>query len=269
MIANIGRFIGFIIIAFFVKLSAGKVISYYNGMALLYLFGGVLFTLSIVTSPVVFFKTITSLITDNKHLSVNYRHRIIDKLVNYSKDFYTFSEEVQARIRNEKNQFLQESLAKVLDGLQTPEEIELILLKKSQFNYEKKQHKIDLLYSFVKYPPIVGIFGTLIGVMAYVNYSEVLNTYLGSPGEIIEFSILVTLYSFAFTYLILLPAVERIEQINQNEFLNARLVTEGSVLIAKKLNPIIVREVLENYIESSADNDEVNIESMVNEVENL
>ena len=123
----------------------------------------------------------------------------------------------------------------------------MILIKKAQFLYEKRQHNVDLAFSFIKYPPLIGIIGTVIGLISYINHTTVLNEYLGSPGEIIEFTILVALYSFILSYVIFMPIVERAERLNQMDYFTNRMIIEGVILIAKRMNPIIVREILSSY----------------------
>lgn len=247
MIAKLGKLIGILVLAFFIKVSAGEIVSLYNKWAIIFILGGSLLCLSIIDNPVRFFGILIAAYRDGKFNSKKFNHSMIDKLIKYSKSFYSHSEETKVGIFHEKHYFLKIALSKVKDGLQTPEEIEMILTKKAQFLYEKRQRNIDLAYSFIKYPPLIGIVGTIIGLISYINHNTALNEYLGSPGEIIEFTILVALYSFILSYIILMPVVERAERLNQMEFFTNRMIIEGTVLISKRMNPIIVREILSSY----------------------
>jgi flagellar motor component MotA len=249
MITKLCTLVGFVVLAFFVKMASGETISLFNPLAVLFMIGGSLFCLSLNMNPILFCKIIWNGLTRMGGKHYDKIEKVIDRLNLFSRDFYSSSDNLERNIYLESNEFMGIALVKAREGLLSGDELEDVLSRKSQFQFEKRQDQIDNIANFLKYPAIMGLLGSLFGLVSYMNSTEVLHPYLGSPGEIMEFSVLVTIYGFAFSYLIMQPLIEKLEIQNQSEFLTNKIIVEAVVMMRNRMNPLIISEILGNYTE--------------------
>lgn len=257
MIKKLGIIVGAGILMFFINTMTGETISILNPLAFLFMFGGSLFCLSITGHPIKFIKMIWMGVANLGFKKSDSIPKIVDRLRLFSKDFYSSSDNLERNILYEGHKFMSHSLSKAREGLLSGDELELVLSKRSQFLYEKQQNEIDNVANFLKYPALIGLLGCLFGLITYINNTTQIHPYLGSPGDIIEFSLLVTIYGFSFSYLFMQPLIERLETLNQNEFLAHKVIIEGAVMMRNRMNPLIISEILTNYTETKSQPSEV------------
>lgn len=179
-------------------------------------------------------------------------NKLIDKLITYSELFYQSSERVQGRINGEPEGFLKNGLLKVYEGLLSTKEIEQTTRKKIEISFINSEKSAEKIRGMIKYPTIFGLKGTLLALVGYLNHSNQIHLFLGSPSEIIEFGLLSSIYGFFLSYFVILPIAEKMERANDQTVMNQKIMTEGLIHMSKRTNPAIVREILSSYIENDS-----------------
>jgi chemotaxis protein MotA len=140
--------------------------------------------------------------------------------------------------------FLRKALMLAVDGVDTREirsmlELELRLLE------DRTERDAKVFEAAGGYAPTIGIIGAVMGLIQVMkqldNISEV--------GKGIAVAFVATVYGVGFANLVLLPAAMKIRARARMESTLCELMLEGVVSIAEGLNPKLIRDKLESFLE--------------------
>jgi len=143
----------------------------------------------------------------------------------------------------ERDRFISSGLQMVVDGLEQ-ESISDNLEKKLAFAYQHNQKVSSVFRTMATLSPIFGLLGTLIGVV------QVLKN-LNSPSEMgaaMAIAITTTFYGIFAANFIFLPSAIKLGDLNEDEALYRKLITEGVLSIRQGDLPVILRKRLSSFI---------------------
>ncbi len=135
----------------------------------------------------------------------------------------------------------------VLDGLRLihnqfeSEKFEILM---SNMLIQRKNHHdkaIDKIETLAKYPPAFGMLGTIIGLVAVLKQINSPNN-MESIGPSMAVALVTTLYGILVSNYILQPIADNLQNRSYRDLQVRQLIYEGMVLIARKNDPVYVRE---------------------------
>ena len=142
-----------------------------------------------------------------------------------------------------EDDFLRKGLQFVVDGTD-PDIIKNILFTELNKTNERHGAVMNFFDSWSKLAPAFGMLGTLLGLVAMLGQ-------LDNPGAIgagMAVALLTTLYGAMLTYMIILPALQKLQDRDQAETLNKEMLIEGVLSIQAGDNPRILEEKLISYL---------------------
>ncbi|MCP4023714.1 MAG: flagellar motor component [Desulfobacteraceae bacterium] len=131
-----------------------------------------------------------------------------------------------------ENDFLKMGIEMVVDGYDRYTIFKT--LERRYDNYlEKKRSEADLINTMVKYMPIFGFVGTIIGLINVLNH-------MGSPeliGKGVATALLTTFYGLLYANIVFLPIAKKLKEKIKLDSIELALIIEGVMDICEKVNP--------------------------------
>jgi chemotaxis protein MotA len=218
---------------------------YFNILGLLIVVGGTL-TAGLITFP---FSDIIYV--------VKVFFTIFSRNTNLGKDTATMVMEVAVKVRKNKTDlpniikdvrdpFFRDGLQMVYDGFEQ-DRIADLLSKRIKTQFERENSEINVIRTLSKYPPAMGMVGTVIGLVSMLSGlgdSEAQS----KMGASMSVAFLATLYGLLFANFVLTPMSENIALRSYKQIAIRQMVIEGILMIKEGVSPIIMQESLNSYL---------------------
>ncbi|MCD6319828.1 MAG: MotA/TolQ/ExbB proton channel family protein [Candidatus Desulfofervidaceae bacterium] len=143
-----------------------------------------------------------------------------------------------------ENPFLKKGLQMLVDGFE-PKVIEDTLQK--EIDYLRERHKMgsDVFSAMGAFAPAMGMIGTLIGLVQMLqNMSDP-----SSIGPAMAVALITTFYGAVLANVIFLPISGKLQVLSKYECLIKEMILEGILAISQGLNPRIVEQKLQVFLE--------------------
>lgn len=142
------------------------------------------------------------------------------------------------------DRFLQKGIRLVIDGLD-PKYIEEILETDLEATAYRHQVGQGVFKKWGMLTPAFGMIGTLIGLIQMLSQ---LNDP-SSLGPAMALALITTFYGVLLANLVLIPIAGKLELISDEEMMLKRMIISGVMGIQKGINPRILEEKLQSYIQ--------------------
>lgn len=131
------------------------------------------------------------------------------------------------------------------------EDLRRVLERTSQFSIKEKQESIIFCRSMAKYPPALGMVGTVIGLVGllFALQGGVGGERIG-PG--MALALLTTLYGLCIANIIILPMADSLEGQLQNWLSDSEIVIKGFNLVLEDSPTLVVGEELRAFLPSAS-----------------
>lgn len=149
------------------------------------------------------------------------------------------AKEVLPKVRDP---FLRDAIGILTEGF-SEEEMEQILQRRIEVQKERENSDAKMFKNLGKYPPATGLIGTVMGMIALL-------ATLGKEGAeaqvgpAMSVALAATLYGVILANLIILPVADNLLFRTQKQIASREMILEGILMIKRKMNPVIVREIL-------------------------
>lgn len=164
---------------------------------------------------------------------------------------------LQSRIDSVKNPFLRDGISLVCDRLDAPD-IESILRDRIRIKQENDESTANMLRTLAKYPPSLGIIGTVLGLIAMMMQ-------LGTDGSTdklgpaMALGLVATFYGLVFTNFFLQPLSENLATKSVEDIRKRQIALLGIMMIKANKQPIVVQEAVNSLLPVAERIDELGI----------
>lgn len=243
----VGLFIGIAVVFYAFTNTSGDSKAYYDFMSLIIVIGGSI-AIAIMTSGFkkslqylsLFFKIFKSQKYDEL--------KIVNEIVDLAKTSHY--EGIKNNIDLDKfHPFTQDGI-KLLQNKFDLEKVDSILFTMLTQRKEVQNQIVDKIESLAKYPPALGMMGTIIGLVAVLKSLNSADS-VSEIGPSMAVALITTLYGILLSNYILLPIADNIRNRNEQDAKVRNLIAEGLVLIAQKNDPIYIREAMLAHLSPS------------------
>lgn len=165
--------------------------------------------------------------------------------------------EVAMKIRKNKNElekiikdtpdpFFRDGLQLLYDGFEMERIVDL-LSKRIKTQFERENSEINVIRTLSKYPPAMGMIGTVIGLVSMLSGlgGEAAQERIGASMSV---AFLATLYGLLFANFVLTPMSENIALRSYKQIAIRQMIIEGIIMIKEGVSPIIMQESLNSYL---------------------
>jgi chemotaxis protein MotA len=176
--------------------------------------------------------------------------KVIEEIVELSQGLQQNENYLQEYSTSIKNSFLKEAVELHNEGGVHIDELESILVKRSEVHFVRYEEESQVFKTIARFPPAFGLLGAVSGMIA-------LMAGLGSPdsfkqiGPAMAIAMVATLYGIALANFVFVPLGESLAKWNKEDHLMRNIVIDGIKLLNKKQHPLIVEEFLKSYLLSS------------------
>ena len=147
-------------------------------------------------------------------------------------------------VDTEENEFLKKGIQLVIDGTD-PELVREIM--EIELEYLEERHKVGVgLYEAMGYyAPAFGMIGTLIGLIAMLNFLGQNAAFLAMY---LKTALVTTLYGAIMANLFFLPIAGKLKVRSSEELMLKQVMIQGIICIQEGNNPRIVRQKLMSFL---------------------
>lgn len=148
-----------------------------------------------------------------------------------------------------KDPFLRDAIDILIEGF-SEDEMEQILQRRIEVQKERENSDAKMFKNLGKYPPATGLIGTVMGMIALL-------ATLGKEGAearvgpAMSVALAATLYGVILANLVILPVADNLLFRTQKQVASREMILEGILMIKRKMNPVIVREILLSHCSPS------------------
>ena len=145
------------------------------------------------------------------------------------------------------DQFMAKGVGYLVDGVDT-DVIQHILAKEKALAEERHKVYVNVFKGFAEVAPAMGMIGTLVGlVQMLANMSDP-----KSIGPAMAVALLTTLYGSMIANMIALPIAEKLNVRSAEEAELRSLIMDSIINMSKGIHPRLVKESLDNFVETRA-----------------
>ena len=152
---------------------------------------------------------------------------------------------IQEAMSNVKYSFLREGLALLVERFESSR-IEGIMKDRIRAAQDHHDHKSNMLKTLGKYPPALGIVGTVLGIIALLQKLDPKNK--GNIGPAMAVGLVATFYGLVLTNFVLVPMGENLAIKAQIEIRKMQIAMVGVLLLRNGESAVFVQEVLNSYL---------------------
>jgi chemotaxis protein MotA len=188
----------------------------------------------------IFFRRVIS--GDNKH----YRE-LIEELMVLAEAYRTSPGKFEADVKETEDHFLKESMTALLDNVLSEDDLIDVLKHRANTIYQRHMEDVIKFKTIGKYPPAFGLMGTTLSMITLLQK-------LGEPGgqkligPAMALGLVATFYGLAMANLIFGPVAENLADSARETRLRNDMIVEGTRLIVRKTNPIVLAEKLNSFL---------------------
>ena len=161
------------------------------------------------------------------------------------------TQELEKQLGDVKNPFLRDGIQMVIDGY-NKDEIRDILETRIENRTLREKAEANVLRTMGKFSPAFGMIGTLIGLVVMLfgmtKIAEGGKDPMAALGKGMGAALITTFYGVILANMIFNPMAIKFEaRIKRRNSLQMMLI-EGTILLADRKHPLIVREKLNSYL---------------------
>jgi chemotaxis protein MotA len=178
--------------------------------------------------------------------SVDHGRDVAIEIISLARDTRGEPREIQNAMGKLQNAFLKDGVSLLVDRID-PTRIESILKDRIKVKQESDETTANMWRTLAKYPPSLGIIGTVLGLIA-------LMLQLGSAGgaakmgPAMAIGLVATLYGLTLTNFFLQPIGDNISLRSYREVRRRQMVLLGVVLLAQGETAIVVQEAVNSLL---------------------
>lgn len=230
---------------------------FFDPVGIALVFGGTV-VVAFVTFPphevLKLFRTVRAVMAQN----VDDAPALAREIISLARDTRGESSALQQRQASINNPFLKDGVGLILDRLEITR-IETILRDRIRIKQESDESVANMLRTLAKYPPSLGIIGTVVGLIA-------LMLQLGQDGgaarlgPAMAVGLVATLYGLVFTNFLLQPLGENLAHRSYKDVRKRQMVLLGIILIKQGESAVVVQESVNSLLPVSQRVDVLGIE---------
>lgn len=218
---------------------------YFDFIGFIIVIGGTL-TAGLITFPfsdiVYVFKVFFTIFSRNSNVAKETAQMILEVAVKLRKN----KNELQKVIEDTKDPFFRDGLQLLYDGFEEDRIVDL-LSKRIKTQFERENSEINVIRLLSKYPPAMGMIGTVIGLVSMLSGLGVEGSQ-DKIGASMSVAFLATLYGLLFANFVLTPMSENIALRSYKQIAIRQMIIEGIIMIKEGVSPIIMQESLNSYL---------------------
>jgi chemotaxis protein MotA len=179
-------------------------------------------------------------------MPVDHGRELAVEIISLARDTRGEPAELQGAMARVRNPFLMDGVSLLVDRLE-PSRIESILKDRIKIKQESDETSANMWRTLAKYPPSLGIIGTVLGLIA-------LMLQLGSAngaekmGPAMAIGLVATLYGLVLTNFFLQPIGDNIALRSYREIRRRQMVLLGIVLLAQGEKAVVVQEAVNSLL---------------------
>lgn len=156
---------------------------------------------------------------------------------------------LDARLADIDDEFVRAGAALVVDQY-AADKIEKVLSSTLESQRERDLIAPRVARTLGKFSPSFGMAGTLIGMIAMF---QEMGTNLDGIGPAMAVAMMTTFYGLLLANLVFTPLAVKLERAVEARMLAMNLVIEGTLLLARKTPPLLLRQELATFLEPAAE----------------
>ncbi len=164
---------------------------------------------------------------------------------------YRKGESLSGLIPGITDEFLQESVQTIDDGIVEGEDLVELLESRNENQLLNNEKEANLFQTMSKFPPAFGMIGTTMGMVALLANLGKQGDAMKMIGPMMAVALITTLYGAIMANLILLPIAENLKGDSEEIYEKNVIVIEGVKLLLKKTNPVVVAEKMNSFLPKS------------------
>jgi len=141
--------------------------------------------------------------------------------------------------------FLRDGLEMVVDQLH-PDELLTVLERRIEMTFDREMNEARLLHTMAKMSPAFGMLGTTLGLVTMMTHLDF--DGFAKLGAGLATALTTTFYGLVLSHLVFTPLANRLESRADERVLEMRLISEGMLLLARRVPPSIVVHRLQAYL---------------------
>lgn len=175
----------------------------------------------------------------------NYR-KLIMEIMQITESFRK-GEPLESQTIKTKDDFLQESITLLADGILEKEQAVNMLIMRNNNLLEINESEANKFNLLAKFPPAFGMIGTTMGMVALLaNLGG--DDAMKMIGPAMAVALITTLYGSILANLVFIPIAENLLNNSEEIYTKNKIIVEGVKLMLEKTNPIIVAEQLNSFL---------------------
>lgn len=229
---------------------------FFDPVGIILVFGGTAGVALVTFGPKEFLKLIKTSIRVLKQNTDDIQ-LLAREVVNLAKDTRCLISELNTRKDQVKNLFFRDGVALICDRVEE-REIEKLMRDRIKVKQESDDSTANMLRTLAKYPPSLGIVGTVLGLIA-------LMLQLGAPGgtdkmgPAMAIGLVATLYGLVFTNFFLQPLSENLQLKSHKDIRKRQMAMVGVLLIKQGKSPFLIQEAMNSLLPVSLRIDELGV----------
>ena len=225
-------------------LEKGKLQDITQFTAFLIVFGGTLGAVLVSTPPSVMKRALarsrTLLVAESSN-DAQWIERIVQCAIHARRNGIV---SLENKVEEFGHPFLRKGLNLAVDGVDTKEIRAMLELEMRQAE-DRAERDAKVFEAAGGYSPTIGIIGAVMGLIQVMKHLE----NISEVGKGIAVAFVATVYGVGLANLLLLPAAMKIRARMRMEWTTCELMMEGIISIAEGLNPKLIRDKLESFLE--------------------
>lgn len=177
---------------------------------------------------------------------VNDAPQLVQSIIELARDTRGDVRALQSSLDSIKDPFLKDAVGLIVDRHEV-DKIEMILRDRIRAHQERNESNANMLRTLAKYPPALGIVGTVLGLIAML---QGLGGKLsqGNLGPAMAVGLVATFYGLILTNFVLTPMSENLALKSYKDIHKRMIVLQGVLLIKNAESPLVIQEALNSHL---------------------
>jgi chemotaxis protein MotA len=156
---------------------------------------------------------------------------------------------LESSLASIRHPFLRDGVQLLLDRIDE-HHLEFILKERIKQNRQDYDSLVLLLKGLAKYPPALGMIGTLVGLVAMMRGLGS-SAGAGSFGTAMAIGLVTSFYGIALSNLLIMPMADNISFKSARELHHRTIIMKGIMLLKQQESIVIVQETLNSMVKFS------------------
>ena len=241
----VGVFLTVFIVYWAATNTASSSKAYLDLMSLIIVVGGS-FSVSFMTNGVMntfkMFAHIPTVFRRTKYDNV----KITKELVEVSKKYHFGTLQMKQLDQSAYHPFVIDGI-KLLHNKFDAEKLRTIMSNMMIQSQERDEKIIENIEQLSKYPPALGMMGTILGLVAVLKDINT-PTQMSNIGPSMAIALITTLYGILLSNYVLQPLADNLQNRSYSDLKIRQLIAEAVILVSEGNDPVYIREVLLSFL---------------------